>query len=284
MLFHTLEAPGTGLYVTQISVEVEGLDAARLVQAWQTMIARYPILRTAFLWRAGLARPLQIVLKQAAMLVNHLDWREKELKEEHITAYADQELKREFDFLNPPLARLSLIQIDENRHQLIWTKHHILLDGWSDSILISDWLRYYNGEKLAPIGPDYGTYVHWLEKQDKQASQHFWQAELSGIEGSTFLSQAVTKKVDKEDRPEFAQIYTRLNVEETRSLQIFAQQTHITLNTFVQAAWALLLQRYTGKQTVVFGATVSGRPLGLSKAGRNSRIIYQHDSYSGRAA
>ncbi|SOD20611.1 non-ribosomal peptide synthetase [Nitrosomonas ureae] len=266
MLFHTLEAPGTGLYVTQASVEVEGLDAARLEQAWQAMIARHPILRTAFLWRAGLARPLQIVLKQAAMSAHHLDWREKELKEEQITAYADQELKREFDFLNPPLARLSLIRIDENRHQLIWTKHHILLDGWSDSILISDWLRCYNGEKLAPVGPDYGAYVHWLEKQDKQASQHFWQAELSGIEGSTFLSQSVTKAVNKEDRPEFAQIYTRLSVEETRSLQIFVQQTHITLNTFVQAAWALLLQRYTGKQTVVFGATVSGRPLGLSKA------------------
>ncbi|MER2513276.1 MAG: non-ribosomal peptide synthase/polyketide synthase [Nitrosomonas ureae] len=266
MLFHTLEAPGTGLYVTQASVEVEGLDAARLVQAWQAMIARHPILRTAFLWRAGLARPLQIVLKQAAMLVHHLDWREKELKEEQITAYADQELKREFDFLNPPLARLSLIRIDENRHQLIWTKHHILLDGWSDSILISDWLRCYNGEKLAPVGPDYGTYVHWLEKQDKQASQYFWQAELSGIEGSTFLSKSVAKTVNKEDRPEFAQIYTRLSVEETRSLQIFAQQMHITLNTFVQAAWALLLQRYTGKRTVVFGATVSGRPLGLAKA------------------
>ncbi|MBP9100681.1 MAG: amino acid adenylation domain-containing protein [Nitrosomonas sp.] len=265
MLFHTLEAPGTGLYVNQISVEVEGLDAERLAHAWQQMIIRHPVLRTGFLWQAGLVRPLQIVFKHIEATVIHLDWRGKHHLEACIVAYADEELRREFDFLNPPI-RLSLIRIDENRHQLVWTKHHILLDGWGDSMLVSDWLRCYNGEMLAQPGPDYSVYVRWLAKQDKQVAQHFWQAELGNTEGPTRLADSVSKAVKTNNRSDFAQIYTHWSSDETRRLQIFAQQMHITLNTFVQAAWALLLQRYTGKQTVIFGATVAGRPPSLPKA------------------
>ncbi|SDY75283.1 amino acid adenylation domain-containing protein [Nitrosomonas sp. Nm33] len=266
MLFHTLEAPGTGLYVNQISVEVKGLDAPRLAQAWQAMIARHPVLRTGFLWRAGLARPLQIIFKQSEVPVIQLDWQDKDNLEERIVTYADQELKREFDFLHPPLARLSLIRLDDKRHQLIWTKHHILVDGWGDSILISDWLRCYNGETLPPIGPGYGVYVRWLAKQTSQAAQRLWQTELSNTEGPTLLAESVAKTIKNQSRSGFAQIYTRLSPKETRRLQTFVQQARVTLNTFVQAAWALLLQRYTGKQTVIFGATVAGRPPSLPRA------------------
>ncbi|MDP1787400.1 amino acid adenylation domain-containing protein [Nitrosomonas sp.] len=265
MLFHTLEAPGAGLYVNQMSVEVEGLDAERLAHAWQQMIIRHPVLRTGFLWQAGFVRPLQIVFKQIEAPVTLLDWRGKHHLGKHIIAYADEELKREFDFLNPPI-RLSLIQIGENRHQLVWTKHHILLDGWGDSMLISDWLRCYSGEALARPGPDYSVYVRWLAKQDKQVAQHFWQTELSNTEGPTRLANSVSKEVKTDIRSDFAQIYTHWSSDETRCLQTFAQQMRITLNTFVQAAWALLLQRYTGKQTVIFGATVAGRPPSLPKA------------------
>ncbi|WP_430231281.1 amino acid adenylation domain-containing protein, partial [Nitrosomonas communis] len=266
MLFHTLEAPGTGLYVNQISVEVEGLDTPRLAQAWQAMIARHPVLRTGFLWQTGLARPLQIVFKQSEAPVIHLDWRDKDNLEECLIAYADQELKREFDFLHPPLARLSLIRLDDKRHQLIWTKHHILVDGWGDSMLISDWLRCYNRETLPPAGPGYGVYVRWLAKQTSQAAQHFWQTELSSTDGPTLLAESVPKIEKNKNQSGFAQIYTCLSPEETRRLQAFVQQARVTLNTFVQAAWALLLQRYTGKQTVIFGATVAGRPPSLPRA------------------
>ncbi|GJL71077.1 MAG: hypothetical protein NMNS01_02760 [Nitrosomonas sp.] len=266
MLFHTLEAPGTGLCISQVNVEVEGLDAERLARAWQEMIARHTVLRTGFLWQTGLARPLQLIYKQAGANVVHLDWRKKDCLNEQIIAYADQELKGEFDFLSPPLARLILIRIDDNRHQVIWTKHHILLDGWGDSILISDWLRCYNGEVLTQPGPDYRVYVRWLEKQDKQAAQTFWQAELANTDGPTLLAASVSKADKQDNRAGFAQIYTHLSVEETHRLQTFAQQSRITLNTFVQAAWALLLQLYTGKQTVIFGATVAGRPPSLPQA------------------
>ncbi|MCE7914529.1 MAG: amino acid adenylation domain-containing protein, partial [Nitrosomonas sp. PRO4] len=266
MLFHTLEAPGTGLYINQVSVEVEGLDPARLVDAWQAMIDRHAALRTGFIWQAGKARPLQVVYKQAQARVTLLDWHGETSLKERIKALADEDLRSGFDFLNPPLARLSLIRIGENRHQLIWTKHHILLDGWGDSILTNDWLRKYNGEQLAPVGPEYGVYIQWLEKQDKLKLQHFWQTELKSLEGPTLLARSVNKQPIENSESDFAQIYTQLSIDETRQLQAFAQHMHVTLNTFVQAAWAILLHRYSGKQTVVFGTTVAGRPAGLPKA------------------
>ena len=134
-------------------------------------------------------------------------------------------------------------------------------------MLISDWLRCYNGEILAPPGPGYGVYVRWLAKQTAQAAQRFWQIELDHIDGPTLLAESVGEgSEESEQRSGFAQIYTHLSSDETRRLQAFVQQAHVTLNTFVQAAWALLLQRYTGKQTVIFGATVAGRPPSLPQA------------------
>ncbi|SFO40854.1 non-ribosomal peptide synthetase [Nitrosospira briensis] len=269
MLFHTLEATGTGLYVNQISVEVEGLEPKRLADAWRAMVARHPVLRTGFLWQAGLARPLQIIFKQVDVPVVHLDWRGLDQLESRIAVYAEEDLTREFNFLAPPLVRLAFIRIADDRYHLIWTKHHILLDGWSDSMLISEWLRCYGGETLVAPGPDYGHYVHWLARQDVQATKVFWQTELRGIEGATILAQATNrlgKRKEGDKRSGFAQIYTRLNPEETLQLKAFAQRRQVTLNTVIQAAWALLLQRYTGKDTVVFGATVAGRPPSLPKA------------------
>ncbi|MDN5938986.1 MAG: amino acid adenylation domain-containing protein, partial [Salinisphaera sp.] len=269
MLFHTLEAPGNGLYVTQLSVAVEGLEPQRLVDAWRAMVARHAVLRTGFLWQAGLARPLQIVFKQADTPVVQLDWRGLDGLESRLAAYADEDLKREFDFLNPPVARLSLIRIAGDRYQLVWTKHHILLDGWGDSLLISDWLRCYAGETLTAPGPGYGHYVHWLAQQDAEATQAFWKNELERVEGATLLSNAHRMAGNADNagkRTGYAQIYTHLSVEETSRLQEFVQRERVTFNTLVQAAWGLLLQRYTGKDTVVFGVTVAGRSPNLPKA------------------
>ncbi|MGH8762084.1 MAG: amino acid adenylation domain-containing protein, partial [Nitrosospira sp.] len=263
MLFHTMESVGTGLYVNQLSVEVEDLEPERLAHAWQAMVARHPALRTGFLWQAGLARPLQIVFRQVDVPVVHLDWRGLDQLESRIAAYADEDLKREFDFLAPPLVRLSLIRIAEDRYRLVWTRHHILLDGWSDTRLISEWLRTYDNETLEAPGPGYGNYVRWLARQDVQATREFWQTELRDLEGATLLAKPAAKATTKEVRSGFAQSYTRLTREETRQLQAFAQRQRVTVNTVVQAAWALLLQRYTGKETVVFGATVAGRPPSL---------------------
>ena len=276
MLFHTLEAPGSGLYVNQLSVPVQGLDAPRLVAAWHAMVARHPVLRTAFLWQEGMTRPLQLVLRQAPSPIEEVDLRDHEPHEqrERVRRLAGRDLLLPFDFLRPPVVRLTLVRTDEKAYQLIWTYHHLLLDGWSASRLIGEWLSAYGGQSLGQAGPGYGDYARWLERQDRAESERVWKHELRDFDGPTLLAQAARQvtpagaAAPTDDampaQADYGKLYTRLDGPATEALRRLAREQRVTLNTVVQAAWALVLKRYTQQDTVVFGATVAGRPATLA--------------------
>ncbi|PKH63783.1 non-ribosomal peptide synthetase [Halomonas sp. Choline-3u-9] len=264
MFFHSLEAEEPGLYVNQLNVDVSGLDANRLVRAWQAMVERHATLRTGFLWQAGMARPLQLVLAQVEPEIVQLDWRNrKDGLEESLATYAEQVIKRQIDWLTPPLAWLHLIRLDDDRYQLIWTRHHILSDGWSEARLINEWLASYAEEPLAAVGRPYGDYIRWLQRQDAASTQAFWTSELVGLEGPTLLAESTRQESEAQG---FAKRYTRLERQDTALLKAAAQRQRVTLNTLIQAAWGVLLQRYCHQERVVFGATVSGRPPSLQGA------------------
>ncbi|SIT01149.1 non-ribosomal peptide synthetase [Achromobacter sp. MFA1 R4] len=272
MLFHTLEAQGTGLYVNQLSVRLDGVDGDRLADAWRAMVARHPVLRTAFLWRAGMKRPLQAVLTAARPDIVREDWRDPVVAGD-AAAYAAAELARQMDFAQARLARVVLIRLGPDSYQLIWTYHHLLLDGWSASRLIGEWLRAYGGEPLPAAGPGYGDYARWLGAQDRADSERFWKGALAALDGPTLLAQAAESIVanhphapaaDSAAQTPYGKIYTRLDESATQALRALAQAQRVTLNTVIQAAWAIVLQRYTQQDTVVFGATVAGRPATLA--------------------
>ncbi|MDQ7727805.1 non-ribosomal peptide synthetase [Halomonas sp. SpR8] len=264
MFFHSLEAEEPGLYVNQLNVDVSGLDADRLVRAWQAMVERHATLRTGFLWQAGMARPLQLVFTQVEPEIVQLDWRsKKDTLEESLATYAEQVLKRQIDWLTPPLAWLHLIRLDDDRYQLIWTRHHILSDGWSEARLINEWLASYAEEPLVAAGRPYGDYIRWLQRQDAASTQAFWTSELVGLEGPTLLAESSRQEGEAQG---FAKRYTRLGRQDTALLKAAAQRQRVTLNTLIQAAWGVLLQRYCHQERVVFGATVSGRPPSLQGA------------------
>ncbi len=265
MLFHSMETPDEGLYINQLSVEVQGLDPERFIAAWQLMIARHSVLRTGFLWQAGLTEPLQVVYRQAELQIVQLDWRGDAGQAEQLQNYVAADLIKPFDFLRAPLSRMSLIRLDEQRYQLVWTQHHVLLDGWSTAQLIGELLQQYDRLPLPPIAPNYGHYVRWLAQQDPAVDEVFWTQALQQIEGTTLLADA-TRQVQSwaGDRAGYAKIYTQWGISQTTDLRNYAKQQRVTLNTVIQAAWALLLHRYTRKETVVFGATVAGRPTSLA--------------------
>ncbi|CAM3673099.1 non-ribosomal peptide synthetase [Halomonas casei] len=264
MFFHSLEAEEPGLYVNQLNVDVSGLDADRLVRAWQTMVERHATLRTGFLWQAGMVRPLQLVFTQVEPEIVLLDWRDKkDGLEESLATYAEQVLKHQIDWLTPPLAWLHLIRLDDDRYQLIWTRHHILSDGWSEARLINEWLASYAEEPLAAAGRPYGDYIRWLQRQDADSTKKFWTSELEGLEGPTLLAESSRQESDAQG---FAKRYTRLGRQDTELLKAAAQRQRVTLNTLIQAAWGVLLQRHCHQERVMFGATVSGRPPSLQGA------------------
>ncbi len=268
MLFHSLYEQAGGDYVVQLVVNLDHLNVAMFSDAWQKVVERHAILRTSFLW-SGLDKPHQIVHTKVTAHIEHLDWSHlpKEKQEANLQTYLEQDRKRGFDLANPPLMRWSLIRLDSKTSQLVWSFHHILLDGWSTPIVLNDWLAFYqasvDGTKAElPVAPPFSTYIAWLKQQSLEASEQYWRKHLRGFRTPTPLSmgkpggRAVQQK-------EYADQMILLSKETTASLQAFARRHQLTMNTLVQGAWALILSRYAGESEVVFGTTNLGRPTDL---------------------
>ena len=262
LLFHSVNAPSSGLYVNQVNVRVHGLQVPRLRDAWAQVIDRHAILRTGFLWRDDLREPLQVVRQQVAVPVSELDWRDldADVQQARLQALGLEERARGFDLEQAPLLRILLVRVAEDTHHLIWTSHHILLDGWSSARLISEMMQAYLGEPLPAVAGRYRDYLGWLARQDQARSEVFWRERLQALEAPTLLAESLPCSASASGH---GVTYTRLDASATQRLQAFAQAQRVTLNTVVQAAWILLLQAYTGQTTLAFGATVSGRPAAL---------------------
>ncbi|PYY78120.1 non-ribosomal peptide synthetase [Pseudomonas sp. TKO26] len=263
MLFHTLYEQGAGDYINQLRVDVDGLDPERFRQAWQAAIDSHDILRSGFLWQGELPAPIQVVHKRIRLDFVEHDWRTNEAVPAALDGLAEEERLRGFDLLAAPLLRLTLVRTGEQRYHLIYTNHHILMDGWSNSRLLGEVLQRYAGQFASHAPGRYRDYIAWLQRQDAQLSETFWKQQLADLDEPTRLAQAIGRGGQAPAGQGYAAHQQHLDLQQTQRLSEFARQQKVTVNTLVQAAWLLLLQRYTGQDSVVFGATVSGRPAEL---------------------
>ncbi|WP_033872334.1 condensation domain-containing protein, partial [Pseudomonas aeruginosa] len=263
MLFLGLNSPDAELYINQLSIAVDGLDPQRLQRAWSAVAQRHEVLRSGFLW-LDQEEPLQFVLADPGLPFEVLDWRGRAISDEALEQVAQQERRKGFDLGQPPLQRIRLLRLGEDRYQLIWTYHHILIDGWSTSQLFGEILELYSGGSLPPAVP-YRHYIAWLRARDGKASEAFWRRQLARMDEPTYLADAFNAA--REGYGHQA-LYTRLDSDATEHLKRFAQSQRVTLNTLVQGAWLLLLSRYSGQRCVSFGATVAGRPASLEASER----------------
>ncbi len=269
MLFHTLQNPDEGMYFEQFACTLKGgLEKAVLRQACQRVLDHHPVLRTAFVWK-GQTRQLQVVFRQVDLPWTDLDWRDVPAPAQaaRLAEFMQADRGRGFELEKPPLTRMALIRLADEAYRFVWSHHHMLLDGWSLPLVLKDifssyeFLRRGEAPPLAPSRP-YKDYIAWLQKQDLLEAETFWKETLAGFTAPTPLSALLGQRLPGE-----AGGYTEhtfaLTPEVTARLQRLARQHRLTLNTLVQAAWGLLLSRYSGTRDVVFGSTVSGRPPAL---------------------
>jgi amino acid adenylation domain-containing protein/non-ribosomal peptide synthase protein (TIGR01720 family) len=277
LLFHSLYTPGGGLYVEQFTAALEGpLDAPAFAAAWQRVIERHPALRTGFLWQ-GIESPLQLVRRQAELPWTVEDWRglppaEAEARWQDLLA-ADR--ARGFDLAQAPLMRLVLVRTDQDKHLLAWSSHHLIFDGWCFSLILGEVFALYaaavsgasGGESPLPSPPrPYRDYIAWIAGRDPAEAEHYWRQALSGFTVPTplpfdhpeALSGAHAGRAD-----DYFQRVLTLPAPRAAALGALAQRLQVTLNTLVQAVWALFLARSAQVSDIVFGAVVSGRPAEL---------------------
>lgn len=264
VLFDCLYSPGTGLYFEQLSWSFEGdLDVQLFKRAWEILLERHDILRTSFHWK-NLEKPYQVVHETAELPWDEQDWSglPGAERERQMDAFLADDRERNFNFEHPPLMRVAIRQSGPNTCDVIWSFHHLLLDGWSTGVLLNELFQAYSSlrrgtqPKFPPVRP-YRDYIKWLLERNHSEAEAFWRKRLEGFSAPTPLKFCRALQSDERD---YARYRFFLPEEFTFTLNEFARKNQITLNTLAQSAWALLLSRYCGAKDVLFGGIVSGRP------------------------
>jgi hypothetical protein len=272
MLFHSLHAPEMQLYHVQMVYTFSGnLNVDAFKHAWQQVVNRHTILRTSFYWEE-LDKPLQVVHQQVQVPIEYQNWQKLTPLEqqERLKSFLESDRSNRFDFAQAPLMRVAIIQIQVQAYYLVWSNHLIILDGWSYPLVLKDVIEIYEaycqGQDLSSAGGScFKDYINWLQKQDLSQAREFWRRQLKGVKQPTPLTNLDSNNLSSiEERYEDLQV--SLSETTTKNLELLAKQHRLTMSTFVQGTWAILLSHYSGDNNLVYGCTFSGRPVDLKNS------------------
>ncbi|WP_319451187.1 MULTISPECIES: non-ribosomal peptide synthetase, partial [unclassified Mycobacterium] len=248
LLFHASTAQaGADVYAVQLAITFSGaLDTHRLREAVDTVVTRHPNLAARF--HVQFDQPVQIIPADPVAA-----WRYDDLlDDEQIERVCAQERLAVCDLFGQKAFRAALIRTGNDGHRFVLTFHHIVMDGWSLPIVLSEIFAGYYGQRLPAPAP-YRSFVSWLADRDRHAAEAAWREVLAGFDTPTLVGRPGPP--GRQGVSSFA-----LPEEITRALSELARSHRTTVNTVLQAAWAQLLMWLTGRQDVAFGAVVSGRP------------------------
>jgi amino acid adenylation domain-containing protein/thioester reductase-like protein len=269
LLFHCLQAPSAGYYIEQMHFTMRGelrVDVIR--EVWQRIIARHPGLRTSFSWE-DINRPVQIVHTRAALPLDEVDLSgvPADEREQRFAEHLLAERRQGFDLESAPLLKLTVCRLDTDTFRLAWRFSHLVMDGWSFGLIMSDFVTLYKAlyhgkevELPRPAGPS--GYVGWWRGQEPAEHRDYWQDMLRGYVPPSPLDLGDTAAPTTETiRHGHVQLALGPLADRLRTL---AMERGLTLNTLVQGAWTLVLSRCYGSDDVVVGATMSHRPPDLA--------------------
>ena len=247
---------GPDPYLMRFRLDLDGtVDPERLSAAAGVLLGNHPNLRAGFTYAAA-GTPVQFVPAACTARCRVLDLR----AEADLAAAVDQVEAADtdrFDPASPPLLRLTAMILPGGRSTLLVTAHHLLFDGWTGPLLVAELLRAYHDGETGPRGRPYRDYLAWLGRRDGAADRAAWRDALEGLREPTLL--AAPAQGDRQSRRHETVLPAALTAE----LTAFLRGRGLTVATLAQVIWGLLLSRLTGREDVVFGAVVSGRPADL---------------------
>jgi len=261
ILFHGLYVPESEAYFTQVTCLIEGdLETKSFFAAWQQTVNRHPILRSSFHWD-GIEKPVQVVHRSVSLPWKELDFSALEDAEalESWSRELQQSRQLGFDTTTAPLMRWNIAAVGHSRWRFNWSLHHILMDGWSASLILGEVLETYtalrNGrEAELPHPRPFRDMVRWLHKRDGTTDEQFWKEKLADFTAPTPLMLGRPEMEGKHAPAHNAEHGILISAAATAKLTTFTQDNQLSLNTLAQAAWSLLLRRYSGETDVVYGS------------------------------
>lgn len=266
ILLHSLLEQGSGIYLMQDQYEVRSeVDFDAFQAAWQAVVRRHPMLRTAFHGLDG-GTQHQVVYREVpspAQLID-LSHMERMEAEAELSALLARERRDGFDFARAPLLRLRLVRFGDADYRIVQSHHHALIDAWCRGLMLAEFFDHYRAlvagrqPMITPARP-YGDFIAWLQRQDASQARNFWRDSLAGFNEVTPLPYYHAGT----GASAIADVTVTLAAGETALLAERARAERLTVNTFMQAAWALVLMRHGGLDEALFGVTVAGRPAEL---------------------
>ncbi len=269
MLIHSLTEQGVGMYVSQGVHHFSGIDVDAMERAWQQVVQRHEVLRTSFVWE-GLERPLQVVHPHVDVAFERIDIQDVPSWEQkiRIRGILAKDRNLGYDLSTAPLFRLKLIQCSANSYYLVFSHHHLLLDGWSNPIILEEASKIYrsilDGSQPSLQKPrPFRHYIEWLESQPLEDEKTFSHEFVNGLEGATPLPFDLGADRQTGYALKSGELPLEIRGADFEKLKTAARRCHVTLNTMIQGAWTLLLSRYSERDEIVFGSLVSGRSAAL---------------------
>ncbi|WP_105981064.1 bacitracin non-ribosomal peptide synthetase BacC [Bacillus paralicheniformis] len=260
MLFHAMKDEASHAYFEQFIIELKGdVDERMFEESLNEVMKRHEILRASFHHR--LDEPLHVIIKDRHMKFDYLDIRGRHEQDGVLESYLAEDRQKGFNLAKDTLMRACLIRTSDDSYQFVWTYHHILLDGWCLGIILDELLTIYEMKRkgqhhqLEDPRP-YSDYIKWLEDQDKEEAQSYWESYLSGYDQKNSLPKLRTPSETGFKRREKT---IECSKELTNRLIKLANQNHVTINTVLQSIWGVILAKYNNSEDVVFGTVVSGR-------------------------
>ena len=269
MLFHYIFEDDRNLYCEQLHIRLSGhIDDECFQKAWLNVIQCNEVLRSVFRWE-GLERPVQIILREKDIKIDILDHRQASVSD--IMANGNQ-----IDLEHNPFMIVLIKGEQENESDLLLTSHHILFDGWSNSIILNEFFTSYHcliaGKPLPVFNkPKFRSYIKWLSKQNKHKQLVYWDKYLKGFEKRTEIAINKQKKAIYEKAKEHVKTIDFIIGEGSQLLENIRKillKGNWTLSALFYTAWGLILQKYNDTDDVVFGTAVSGRPETIAQVER----------------
>jgi amino acid adenylation domain-containing protein len=268
LLYLVLAGYRSEVYFDQYVATLGALDPAVLRRAWQRVLDRHPALRTLFLWEKQ-DQPVQVVRREVELPWQEHDWRDlpAAAREERFAAFLRDDHARGFDLGKAPLTRVALVRWAEEEWRLVWSFSHLILDGWSIAVVLSELQAIYAAgcagrDPELPAPRPYRDYIAWLRRQDPARAEEHWRRALAGFEPPTPLPFDGTG-APRDSGWAAAEEVRALPPATMPAVQALVRRHQITVNVLFQGLWGLLLGRWRTVDDVVYGGVVSGRPYEL---------------------
>ncbi len=229
-------------------------DVERLEQAFQGLIQRHEILRTAFVILDD--EPVQIIQPEVRFHIHYREIPESAAPREVL------QFLRPFELHLPPLLRAGLFNIGRGRHIFVVDMYHIVSDGISAGILVNDFLAIYNREPLPPLKLQYKDFALWqnhsMNSMEIHRQETYWLERFK--DGPPALNLPVDQTPDRDRRFDEGGIFRmELRQDVAEKLYGTANETSVTIYTLLLAAFNIFLAKYTNTEDIVLGVPSAGR-------------------------